>query len=370
MIIAVDARELVPNRMTGIRRHLETLLVNLSVKAPDWGVRLLVNQHCEKPSFPGNVEYLDHPEGITWFWDQFVLKRLIRRVNADVFYSPYYKIPFGAGCKTICTIHDVMELALGEYRRERGWLHTMAYAARIRKCLRYADAVTCDSEFTRKELVRLFNDPGEKLKTALLDCLPSPAVSKAPGLVLAKYGVVAPFILYMGNFKSHKNILSLIAAHESLSGGQGPFPMLVLAGGGGDRDGIVRERAKASSGRVVVAPRVNEEEAGALYRKASLFVMPSLYEGFGYPVIEAFHHGVPVCCSTATSLPEVAGDAACFFDPLDVQACAAAMQKALADGPYRDGLIVRGKGQARKFTSAGFCDAFIGIVRGLADVNR
>ena len=370
MIIAIDARELIPGRMTGIRRHLETLLVNLGRKEPDWEVKLLVNQHCEKPGFPGKVGYVEHPESITWFWDQVVLKRLVRHVKADVLYSPYYKIPLSAGCKTVCTIHDVMELALDEYRVERGRLHTAAYTAMVRKCLKQADAVTCDSEFTRKELVRLFGDPGEKLKTVLLDYSPSPLVSKSPGLVLAKYGITVPFILYVGNFKSHKNLPLLIEAHQSLCGTTDAFPTLVLAGGGGGSDPAVRERARLSGGKVIVAPRVSEEELSAIYRKASLFVMPSLYEGFGYPVIEAFSHGVPVCCSTAASLPEVAGDAACSFNPLDAQSCAGAIQKVLSDESYRAELVGRGKARAQAFSAGNFCEAFIGIVRGLTKASR
>jgi glycosyltransferase involved in cell wall biosynthesis len=127
-------------------------------------------------------------------------------------------------------------------------------------------------------------------------------------------------------------------------------PQLLIAGGQGWLYQEILAEAEKHGGRVRILGFVDDADLPALYRHAALFAFPSLYEGFGLPVLEAMACGVPVVCSNASSLPEVAGDAALLVDPLDTDGLAAAIARALADGDLREGMIVRGFAQAARFT--------------------
>jgi len=173
----------------------------------------------------------------------------------------------------------------------------------------------------------------------------------------ARYGLGdAPYVLSVGTLQPRKNYVRLIRAFVQLTNQPTNQPtnqltnQLVIAGG----RGWLYEETLAEAGkypdRVRILGFVDDGDLPALYRNAALFVFPSLYEGFGLPVLEAMACGVPVVCSNASSLPEVAGDAALLVDPLDTDGLTMAMARVLEDPDLRRGMIARGLEQAARFT--------------------
>ena len=162
-----------------------------------------------------------------------------------------------------------------------------------------------------------------------------------------RYSIESPYVLSVGTLQPRKNYVRLIKALANLP----PVNLqLVIAGGRGWLYEDVLAEAEKHGDCVRVLGFVDDADLPALLRNAALFAFPSLYEGFGLPVLEAMACGVPVVCSNASSLPEVAGDAALTIDPLDTDGLAEAMSRVLADADLRQEMIDRGLAQAARFT--------------------
>jgi len=160
-----------------------------------------------------------------------------------------------------------------------------------------------------------------------------------------------PIVLMVGTRKPHKNLARLIAAMPVVLAAE-PDAILVLTGNATAYEAeLVAEVAQRGvSEHVAFLPFVNAEELEGLYAGAACFVLPSTNEGFGLPVLEAMGRGVPVACSNVSALPEVAGDAAHYFDPLDVNAIGQAIIETLTDHPGTERLVEAGRRQAASFT--------------------
>jgi alpha-1,3-rhamnosyl/mannosyltransferase len=216
--------------------------------------------------------------------------------------------------------------------------------------VRTATKVLAISAATRDDLARTFRMPHERICVTHLAAdaafYPRPADESAS--VRARYRLPEDYLLYFGINKPHKNLLRLVEAYARLR----HAPPLVLAGRADPRYPQARHRAAAfgMADRVVFVGDVASVDVPALYSGATLFIFPSLYEGFGLPPLEAMACGVPVLCSDRSSLPEVVGDAALTFDPTDIESIADAMQRGLADGDLRASLRERGRVQAARFS--------------------
>jgi glycosyltransferase involved in cell wall biosynthesis len=170
--------------------------------------------------------------------------------------------------------------------------------------------------------------------------------------VRQRYGISERYILYLGTLQPRKNLTRLIEAFAEISETAAWPCQLVLAGKRGwmHEPIVLRAQELALEKRVVFPGFVEDADLPALYSGADLFVMPSLYEGFCLPVLEAMACEVPVACSNLSSLPEVAGDAALSFDPRDVEGMAATIARGLGDAELRATLVARGRERVRQFT--------------------
>jgi len=223
-----------------------------------------------------------------------------------------------------------------------------------------ADYVICISENTRRDLIRILGVSPEK--TAVVHLGFSLSNRTVPTLRTLK----RPFILYVGNREGYKNFLNLLAAYASKSELFGPYDLLAF---GGERSlnpqeceiiqrlKIPRERVQHMSG--------DDDVLAALYRQAAMFVYPSLYEGFGMPPLEAMSYDCPVACSNTSSIPEVVGDAAMYFDPLDINSIADALVCLAEDFGLRAKLIARGRSRLSFFSWEQCAMQTLEIYRGL-----
>ncbi len=269
----------------------------------------------------------------------------------DVFHSPDFTLPpVSPRTRTLLTVHDLSFVRDPDSAVDvlRAYLNRV-----VPRSVARADHVLADSHATRADLIDLYNTPPEKISvlySGVNDSFRPVTDPAALAKVRLRYTLGdGPFILAVGTLQPRKNYERLIQAFAQL-----PHPdlRLVIAGGRGWLfDAIFAEVERLGLRERVLFPGfVADSDLPALYTAARVFAYPSLYEGFGLPILEAFACGTPVVTSTASSLPEVAGDAALLVPPTDVDALAAALDQAVIDETLRAGLLHRASMQLKLFS--------------------
>ena len=256
-------------------------------------------------------------------WEQVALPRILRRRRAEVVHSPNCFLPLRRPCPGVVTIHDLAwEEHPSDFARRTAW----KYRTLAPRAARSAERVICVSEFTRDDVIRRYGVEASKIRV----------VGEAPSLAVGtREPPPGPYLLAVGDLRKKKNFARLVAAY-SLLRREGLPHRLVIAG----RD--AGEGARLRADGVELPGYVPEEDLDALMRGADALVHPSLYEGYGLVVVEAMARGVPVAAARASALPETGGDAALYFDPLDVEDMAATIRRALGS----EELAARGRERA------------------------
>jgi glycosyltransferase involved in cell wall biosynthesis len=271
--------------------------------------------------------------------------------SVRLFHGTNYALPRARAAALVVTVHDLALL------RQPG-LGTSALRrliGRVRRSVRDARRVIADSECTKRDLRALLGVPEEKIRVVALACderfRPQPRET-ARARIAERYDLGAPYLLHVGTLEPRKNLERLVRAYARLRRVRRDAPLLALAGPPGWGEAALRRAiAEAGMGEFVrLIGRVPPDDLVALYAAAELFVFPSLYEGFGLPLLEAMACGVPAVASSAGALPELAGDAAHLVDPLDEAALGEAMLAVLADPARRSELRDRGLRRAAGFT--------------------
>lgn len=286
-------------------------------------------------------------------WEQWALPVELRGLDLDVLHCPDFIPPFRRSCPAVITVHDLA------FRRFPGLLtpDSERYYGQIERAVRSADGVIAVSESTKRDLVALAG--ADENKITVVHEAAGPAFRPAPAsAVLAargRYGIAGSYILFVGTIEPRKNIPFLLQAYARMRQGWpkgSAAPRLVLAGKKGWLyENIFSVLEELALGDSVVCPGgIAVEDLPALYTGALCFVLPSLYEGFGLPVLEAMSCGTPVITSNTSSLPEVAGDAALLVDPQDLVGLAAAMHRVCQDEGLRRQMSARGTAQAARFS--------------------
>jgi alpha-1,3-rhamnosyl/mannosyltransferase len=354
MMVAVDVREWQGDRRTGIGRFLEEFLRVAHAARPRTRFLLLGNSTTEPRVLGDNIAFTSAAEPWTPWWDQVTLPRSLRRMGADVFYSPYIKAPLCAGVPVVNTIHDLTFFVRADYnRRRRDLLVNVPFRFLCRAVLRRAAAIVVDSAASGRDVQRLLRADPAKVRVVPLATSPVFRPSENPGAdaaALSRLGLAPGYVLYVGGFWPHKNVPQAIRAHASLPEGLRRRHPLVLAGGPRSDavDRLLRASGVAETTRCLGT--VSDADLPALYRGATLFVFPSHYEGFGLPVLEAMASGTPVLSSTAAALMELTDGAACHVGPEDGPGWGYALQALLEDSSRRELLAESGRARASHFS--------------------
>jgi glycosyltransferase involved in cell wall biosynthesis len=281
--------------------------------------------------------------------EQMLLPRLAAREGVDLVHSLASTAPVRGRFRRVVTVHDLIYARFPEAHKG---IRDLGMRVLVPLAVRHSDRVIADSQSTQRDLVQLLGADPARIDVAPLglgalrrsDPLSEPELRRRLGLG------ERPVVLSLSAKRPHKNLLALIGAVARIpSEGR---PLLVLPGYATDHEAQLRERVRALAVEqdVRFLGWLPGEELEGLWQVAEAFVYPSLYEGFGLPVLEAMARGVPVACSTASSLPEVAGDAALLFEPRDEAAIATAVRRLLTDRTEADRLRVRGLARAGEFT--------------------
>jgi glycosyltransferase involved in cell wall biosynthesis len=258
----------------------------------------------------------------------------------DVYHASYQRWePAIRHRALVATHHDATQERFPELFR-----NAAAIRARKSRLYRRADLVICVSESAQRDLMEIYGV--EEARTRLVHHGVTP-VSETAGAF--RDGDLRPYVLYVGSRSAYKNFSALIQAYAMTDSARAM--RLVAVGGGAWSD--AERAAIAEHGledRVVLLARVDEARLGALYRGAALFVYPSLYEGFGLPPLEAMSAGCPVLVSRTSSLPEICGDAAFYFDPATKGALEQELQRLLADTALRVSKVDAGRARVGRYT--------------------
>jgi len=271
----------------------------------------------------------------------------------DLLLVPAHSVPFAWPGRALTVIHD---LAFERYpeaysRRERALLQVTTRWA-VKRC----PLVIAVSESTKHDLVSLYGAHPDRIRVVPNGGGEPPSVRAAPESRLRSLGIEGDFILQVGRVEPRKNQAAALAAVDRLDG-------LLLVVAGPERDAAIAARLRASPHCRVLGP-VDRPTLELLYKKARAVVVPSLYEGFGMPVIEAMARGQAVVAARNSSLPEAGGNAAIYVeDPGDARALAAALEKAVADGPQRASLARKAKAHAKEFTWDRCAAGIVGVIR-------
>jgi glycosyltransferase involved in cell wall biosynthesis len=277
----------------------------------------------------------------------------VRRHPPDVLFVPAHVMPLACPVPSVVTVHDLGYLLYPEAHRPfdrwyLGWT--------TRRHARLAACVIADSEATRADLIRHYQTDPERIVTVYPGRDESLTRVDAPEAISAaktRYAIDGDYLLYLGTLQPRKNLVRLVEAFAHLQP-LTPGLHLVLAGKKGWLYDDLFARAEALGLRdcVLFIGYLADDDKAPLLSGARALVYPSLYEGFGFPVLEAMACGTPVLTSNVSSLPEVVGDAALLVDPLDVDVIAEGMSRLITDDELRVTLVEKGYAQVRKFSWA------------------
>ena len=350
LTIGVDASRTLPAHRTGTEQYSVALLRALMALDTPHRWRLYA------PGPPPD-EFTALPSHWQWramsfprLWTHARLSWEMLRHRPDVLFVPAHVVPLVHPRRIVVTIHDL------------GYLHFPAAhpaAARhyldwsTRWSVRAAWRVIAVSEATRDDLVRMLGVRPNKITVVhhgvrpVMDVATDDAVRDA----LARHTIAAPYVLVVGTVQPRKNLQRLIRAFRQVAAAGLPHT-LVIAGQRGWLMESIEDDVNANdlTDRVRFTGYVADADLPLLYRGADVFVLPSLYEGFGMPVLEALAYGVPVVASNTTSLPEIVGEAGLLIDPLDAEAIGDALVRALTDAALRERLMAAGPARAAKFS--------------------
>ena len=346
-IVTIDARWLVG----GIGTYTRNLLQELHGHANGLEIQAIVRKQDSRAvrKFCGDVTIVDTP--IYTLREQFEIAHASRR--SDLLHVPHFNAPLLCRRPLIVSIMDVIHLSSPAYRRN--WSTLFCARPMLNAVARKADHIVTVSNYSKAEIVQALGIPESRItvipcgvgKEFRPDCAPF-----EPLELSAMLGVPAPFLLYVGNLKPHKNVTTLLRAFAQLRKEKKLRHSLLIIGDDACwKSSVLQECRSLGIGNCTTfVSHVPQAVLPRIYSSADLLVMPSTIEGFGLPVLEAMACGTPVVCSRAASLPEVGGEAALYFDACSPENLAFQILRVLQSREMQVSLRKKGIQQAAQFS--------------------
>ena len=347
MRLAIDASRATAAHRTGTELYARRLIEGLAALAAPPALRLYFRDDpgawlAENPA----VERRVIPFPRLWTHLRLSWALLTERPRPDVLFVPAHVLPLAHPLPSVVTVHD---LGYHHFPDAHPPQQRQYLAWSTRRAARAATHLLADSQATARDLTAVYGVPASKV-TVVYPGRDEGLRRVDPTAVRGQYGLANDYVLHVGTLQPRKNLLRLIEAVERLRA-QHPTLELVLAGRAGwlAEPIVAAARARPWVRRLDYVP---DADLAGLYSGARVFAFPSLYEGFGFPVLEALACGVPVVCANTSSLPELAGDAALSIDPLDGAALAGALGRVLDEPGLAEALLSHAPEQLARFTWA------------------
>jgi glycosyltransferase involved in cell wall biosynthesis len=350
--IAIDARKL---HDFGIGTYIRNLVCGLAKidRTTDYVLLCRDKDMTFAATLGPNFRAVAEGAGHYSVAEQLTVPLAVRRAHVDLFHAPHYVLPALTPGRTVVTIHDCIHLMFPEYLT-----HRLAYAyarASMWTAAHKSDRIFTVSEQSKRDILKFFHVPPDKIvvtPNAIDERFSVEPKAEHVTQIRERYQLSHAYILYVGNIKPHKNLERLIEAfHQVRSQGRSELELLIIGDEISKLQSLRRAVHKYDLHRYVrFHGFVPQETLSVLYRLASVFVFPSLYEGFGLPPLEAMACGTPVVTSNVSSLPEVVGDAAVLVDPYSPQAIADGILKVLQSAHLRADMRQRGFARVREYS--------------------
>ena len=360
MIVGIDASRALRAQRTGTERYSLEIIRHL-LMLPDAGAhqwRLYLDTPDVEARLTGHLPATEHVELCVLparrLWTHRTLAQEVTQRQPDVLFVPAHVIPFAVPANrlpaSVVTIHD---LGYHAFPETHTWAQRLLIEGGTRWSVRVAQRVIAVSQATANDLAALYHVPEERIRVIYeAPAQTSIVTPDRVDVVRQQYQLERPYALFVGTIQPRKNVARLLQAYEWLYRNTPVAFDLVFAGAPGWLSDSLYEQA-ASMGlaqHVRFLGYIPDDDLPALLKGALFFSFPSLFEGFGLPVLEAQSYGVPVLTSNNSSLPEVAGDAALLVDPTDVDAIANAMLRLGQDEVLRQQLIEAGYANVQRFS--------------------
>ena len=370
------------SRNAGLSRYTYTLLAGLGTLDSDQRYTAFVNP-AEAPAVAADPlaaakDLHILPAGTSTsqatrrvLWEQFALPAALKQIRADVFHSPVNVLPVRLPCPSVVTVHDLAFVRYPQYFRPTRRVYQRVFT---RRSARRATRVVAVSANTKQDLIDRFGVAPERIRViypAIADHFRPITDLEARAAFRARLGLPERYLLFLGTLEPRKNLPTLVEAYARLRALQPDAPPLIVAGGKGWYYQTIFERVRALNleGSITFAGYVLPEDQPLWYSCAELFIYPSMYEGFGFPVVEALACGVPTITSNVSSLPEAGGRVAIQVTPTDPEALAHAMHGVMSDPQAREEAFAHGPQWASRFTMERMAREYTQIYREAAEVG-
>jgi glycosyltransferase involved in cell wall biosynthesis len=366
MKIGIDARML---GYSGIGRYAENLIREILqidkknqyvvfVQKDKEGFKKFINPKSKTL----NLKVIEVDAPIYSFKEQSNFLKAVNREKLDVMHFTHFNRPIFYNRPSVVTIHDLTPIYFPGKKR-KSLVEQSAYRLVLKTALKKSSKIIAVSNFTKKDILKNFPFINDKKIKVIYEGINFATTvklkikNKKQKNIIENWKLgIGNYLLYVGVWREHKNLIGLIRAFEKLKfiNHKSKFLnlKLVIVGKPDPYYPEVPEAARNSSFKkdIILTGYVADEDLPALYQNAEVFVFPSFYEGFGLPPLEAMAFGCPVVSSNATSLPEVLGEAAVYFDPYNIDEMASKIAQVLSDRDLQKSLIEKGRKQVLKYS--------------------
>ena len=377
MNIAFDAKRAYSNS-TGLGHYSRTLISSLASCYPEheyflctpkttnrFDIRALQNVHAVTPQqFPSTV--------LKSLWRSSWVKKDLMQLNIDLYHGLSHEIPVGiekTGIKSVVTIHD---LIFERYPNQYNPIDVQIYRRKFRNACNHADKIIAISQQTKEDIIQFYKIPEKKIVVCYQACDPSFAVevnASEKQRVKNKYNLPDQFFLSVGSIIERKNLLTVCKAIDQLKD-KLAIPLVVIGDGGKYKNEVKKFiHSHGLSDKIIFLSESYSFDSSvdfpAIYQQALCMIYPSIFEGFGIPVLEALWSKTPVITSNVSSLPEAGGEGALYVDPMNAAQMADAMLQIATDNNLRNTLITKGLQHAQNFTLQKCAEAVMNVYKSL-----
>ncbi len=353
MKIGFDAKR-VFNNFTGLGNYGRAVVANLAEQYPENEYHLFTPKVKETPE---TIPFLKPPfhihKGSGALWRTTGIKKDLQKTGIDIYHGLSHEIPIGiqkTSIKSVVTIHD---LIIKVYPKQFPFLDRQIYDFKFKYACENADVIIAISESTKRDIVKYYGVSESKIKVNYLSADPifeKKVTTEQQQSVLKKYDLPSEFLLYVGSVIERKNLLSIIKAMEQLPADL-DLPLVVVGKGKAYFQKIKNYlQTNPIRNRIIFTKYIETADLPAIYQAAQVFLFPSIYEGFGIPVIEALHSGTPVITSNISSLPEAGGSNSLLIDPTSVEEISNGISTILKDDQLRQKMVSEGKEYVKRFS--------------------
>jgi len=348
---------------TGIGRYFVNLLREIPPAAPENRYTLVTEKETDlqlhgldswfvHKVIPRREIFIHKDLKKTW-WEQVQFRRFVHSSPDSIVHIPYGAPYYLKKNRIVLTVHDLAPLVFSTQQSGRAGVYDRYYLKLLVPALKNADCIIVDSEYTKKEIVRILGCPADKIIVVYLaagEHFKCSDPEEARELVRTKYGLQKEYILYIGDASFRKNLPGLVDAYAGLPRNLRDKYDLVLCGTAKKSQTLRDRAARLEPDRIRFPGFIGIGDMPAVYSAASLFVFPTIYEGFGLPPLEAMSCGTPVVSSIYSSVPEVVGDAGLLIDTKSADALKDAITRVLTDETLHGELIEKGLERAKTFS--------------------